>query len=188
MSSQAQFRPATASAESQTYADAVHEVRLFWGRATGRDAAPGDCRSPVSGPTARAPTHPPGTLEPDPRKSPWRGRRSAENAQAVREAGHRPGRRCHRRPRTQDTARISGGRSPAISEADTDGNDLTIVDPQWTPLLRSPPPPGCVSGHATFSGAAAESGGGLWQPGEFRGGLVVPAGDHAFLAQLPTSR
>jgi hypothetical protein len=44
----------------------------------------------------------------------------------------------------------------AIREADTDGNDLTERDPDWLPLLDTPPFPTCTSGHSTFSGAAAE--------------------------------
>jgi len=42
----------------------------------------------------------------------------------------------------------------AIQQADTDGNPDTIVDPNWTPLLTTPPFPEYVSGHSTFSGAA----------------------------------
>jgi len=44
----------------------------------------------------------------------------------------------------------------AIQQADLDGNALTTKDASWTPLLISPPFPEYVSGHATFSGAAAE--------------------------------
>jgi hypothetical protein len=43
----------------------------------------------------------------------------------------------------------------AIQEADTDGNQDTIADPAWTPLLATPPFPEYTSGHSTFSGAAA---------------------------------
>lgn len=43
----------------------------------------------------------------------------------------------------------------AIREADTDGNDRTVPDPSWTPLLVTPPFPEYTSGHSTFSGAAA---------------------------------
>lgn len=43
----------------------------------------------------------------------------------------------------------------AIREADTDGNPDTIADPGWTPLVATPPHPDYVSGHSTFSGAAA---------------------------------
>ncbi|MBL9126687.1 MAG: phosphatase PAP2 family protein [Verrucomicrobiales bacterium] len=43
----------------------------------------------------------------------------------------------------------------AIREADTDGNPDTVADPNWTPLTTTPPHPDYVSGHATFSGAAA---------------------------------
>ena len=44
----------------------------------------------------------------------------------------------------------------AITAADTDGNDLTIADPNWRPLITTPPFPEYTSGHSTFSGAGAE--------------------------------
>jgi membrane-associated phospholipid phosphatase len=44
----------------------------------------------------------------------------------------------------------------AIREADKDGNDATLPDKQWTPLLQTPNFPEYVSGHAAFSQAAAE--------------------------------
>ena len=43
----------------------------------------------------------------------------------------------------------------AIQLADQDGNRLTKPDPDWTPLLPTPPFPEYTSGHSTFSGAAA---------------------------------
>lgn len=43
----------------------------------------------------------------------------------------------------------------AIRAADTDGNPRTIAEANWTPLLVTPPFPSYVSGHASFSGAAA---------------------------------
>ncbi len=43
----------------------------------------------------------------------------------------------------------------AIRAADTDSNPDTEADPAWTPLLTTPPFPEYVSGHSTFSGAAA---------------------------------
>jgi hypothetical protein len=36
-----------------------------------------------------------------------------------------------------------------------DGNPDTTVDPLWSPLLATPPFPEYVSGHSTFSAAAA---------------------------------
>jgi hypothetical protein len=39
--------------------------------------------------------------------------------------------------------------------ADFDGNDQTIPDDQWEPLLTTPPFPEYTSGHSTFSGAAS---------------------------------
>lgn len=43
----------------------------------------------------------------------------------------------------------------AIALADTDGNPATEPDPEWRPLLETPPFPEYVSGHSTFSAAAA---------------------------------
>ncbi|MCC6717083.1 MAG: choice-of-anchor D domain-containing protein, partial [Acetobacteraceae bacterium] len=43
----------------------------------------------------------------------------------------------------------------AIHNADIDGNDATDKDAAWSPLLITPPHPDYVSGHSTFSGAAA---------------------------------
>ncbi len=44
----------------------------------------------------------------------------------------------------------------AIQEAALDDNPDTEPDPSWTPLLNTPPFPEYVSGHSTFSGAAAK--------------------------------
>ena len=43
----------------------------------------------------------------------------------------------------------------AIPNADIDGNPDTVSDPTWTPLLVTPNFPEYISGHSTFSGAAA---------------------------------
>jgi hypothetical protein len=43
----------------------------------------------------------------------------------------------------------------AIRLADQDGNPATASDTSWLPLLNTPPNPSYVSGHATFSAAAA---------------------------------
>ena len=43
----------------------------------------------------------------------------------------------------------------AIQESDTDGNPDTSADPDWMPLLETPPFPEYTSGHSTFSGTAA---------------------------------
>lgn len=45
----------------------------------------------------------------------------------------------------------------AIRKADTDGNDDTIQDPAWTPLIATPPFPSYTSGHSTFSGASSQA-------------------------------
>ncbi|MEY4764149.1 MAG: hypothetical protein RI907_822, partial [Pseudomonadota bacterium] len=43
----------------------------------------------------------------------------------------------------------------AIQNADQDGNAATTLDATWQPLLINPPHPSYVSGHSTFSAAAA---------------------------------
>jgi hypothetical protein len=43
----------------------------------------------------------------------------------------------------------------AIQQADSDDNPDTIADPNWSPLLNTPAFPEYVSGHSTFSAAAA---------------------------------
>jgi membrane-associated phospholipid phosphatase len=43
----------------------------------------------------------------------------------------------------------------AIRKADRDGNEQTIGDATWLPMLRTPPFPSYTSGHSTFSSAAA---------------------------------
>jgi hypothetical protein len=43
----------------------------------------------------------------------------------------------------------------AIQHGDADGNDHTIGDPTWAPLIATPPFPEYVSGHATNSAAMA---------------------------------
>ncbi|HEY7120060.1 MAG TPA: vanadium-dependent haloperoxidase, partial [Tepidisphaeraceae bacterium] len=43
----------------------------------------------------------------------------------------------------------------AIRNAADDGNPATQADPNWTPLIVTPPFPSYVSGHSTFSAAAA---------------------------------
>jgi len=43
----------------------------------------------------------------------------------------------------------------AIQNATSDGNDQTIQDDTWEPLLTTPPFPEYTSGHSTFSGAAS---------------------------------
>jgi PAP2 superfamily/RTX calcium-binding nonapeptide repeat (4 copies) len=42
-----------------------------------------------------------------------------------------------------------------IRAADSDGNPATTQDAAWTPLIATPPFPSYVSGHSSFSGAAA---------------------------------
>jgi hypothetical protein len=44
----------------------------------------------------------------------------------------------------------------AIRNADSDGNDATIADTAWTPLIATPMFQSYTSGHSTFSGAASE--------------------------------
>jgi hypothetical protein len=45
----------------------------------------------------------------------------------------------------------------AIREADTDGNDATAADPNWLPLIPTPPYPEHSSGHSALSGAMVRS-------------------------------
>jgi len=42
-----------------------------------------------------------------------------------------------------------------IQQADKDGNPNTALDPNWQPLLKTPPFPAFTSGHSSFSGTAA---------------------------------
>jgi hypothetical protein len=44
----------------------------------------------------------------------------------------------------------------AIARADEDGNAATHPQPDWRPLLETPPHPEYVSGHSVFSGAAVK--------------------------------
>ena len=43
----------------------------------------------------------------------------------------------------------------AIRNGEADGNPATDPDPAWTSFIATPPFPDYVSGHSTFSGAAA---------------------------------
>ena len=43
----------------------------------------------------------------------------------------------------------------AIRNGDTDGNPATTGDPDWSSFITTPPFPDYISGHSTFSGAAA---------------------------------
>jgi hypothetical protein len=45
----------------------------------------------------------------------------------------------------------------AINLADTDGNPATTADPNWTPLLTTPPYPDYVSGYAGLTGAFTQA-------------------------------
>jgi hypothetical protein len=45
----------------------------------------------------------------------------------------------------------------AIRMADTDGNDATEADPDWTPLVPTPPYPEYTSGHACITGASSNT-------------------------------
>ncbi|MBG6239706.1 hypothetical protein IWX78_002696 [Mycetocola sp. CAN_C7] len=43
----------------------------------------------------------------------------------------------------------------AIREADTDGNDATVADPTWTPMVQTPPYSDYASGHACVTGSTS---------------------------------
>jgi hypothetical protein len=45
----------------------------------------------------------------------------------------------------------------AINLADTDGNPATVADPNWTPLLATPPYPDYLSGYSGLAGAFTEA-------------------------------
>ncbi|MFF4211721.1 vanadium-dependent haloperoxidase [Streptomyces sp. NPDC001796] len=45
----------------------------------------------------------------------------------------------------------------AVQLADTDGNPGTQADPQWQPLLVTPPHPDYLSGHTTVTGAVTQT-------------------------------
>ncbi len=189
MSSAAQFRPAGPPAlESQTYADAVHEVRLL-GSATGAT------RTPEQTEIARFWADGAGTYTPP---GHWNqiaaasrrgaGQQSVGECAALRAARHRPGRRCHRRlgRRIQPgflaaDHRDSGGRYGRQRPHDR----RSAMDPAANHALL----PGIrLRTRNVQRSGRGDSDAGVWQPGEFRDGLVVPAGDRAFLYQLPTSR
>jgi len=61
--------------------------------------------------------------------------------------------------RTVTCGRVGGPplRRPvtAIRNGDLDGNPATVGDPEWSSFIATPPFPDYVSGHSTFSGAAA---------------------------------
>ncbi|MBW4600742.1 MAG: vanadium-dependent haloperoxidase [Calothrix sp. FI2-JRJ7] len=44
----------------------------------------------------------------------------------------------------------------AIREGDKDNNPETVADPNWEPLLDTPPFPDYISGHSVFGGASAQ--------------------------------
>jgi membrane-associated phospholipid phosphatase len=82
-----------------------------------------------------------------------RGNTMPENA-LVRAPEHRHGRRrdlrLGRQVRLQLLAPVT-----AIRNGDSDGNPSTTGDPNWSSFIPTPPFPDYVSGHSTFSGAAA---------------------------------
>ena len=55
----------------------------------------------------------------------------------------------------------------AIRMADSDGNDATEPDPNWTPLVPTPPYPEYTSGHACITGAASNTFSYLFGPDSF---------------------
>lgn len=69
----------------------------------------------------------------------------------------------------------------AIREADTDGNDATLADPNWTSMVQAPPYPDYASGHACVTGSTSNVFGYLF--GEDSLDIDIPA-----LAAGTTSR
>jgi hypothetical protein len=58
----------------------------------------------------------------------------------------------------QDKAKYSFWRPiTAIRQADTDGNPRTVADPNWLPLVNTPPYPEMPSGLSSLSGASART-------------------------------
>ena len=69
----------------------------------------------------------------------------------------------------------------AIREADTDGNDATVADPTWTPMVTTPPYSDYASGHACVTGSTSNVFGYLF--GENSLDIDIPA-----LAEGTTTR
>ena len=95
-------------------------------------------------------------------RSPTRSRRPqgnslADNARLLRRAQRRPGRRRDRRlgrqVHLQLLAADHGDPERRHRRQPGDGT----ADPTWTPLLITPPFPEYISGHSTFSAAAADA-------------------------------
>jgi len=73
----------------------------------------------------------------------------------------------------------------AIRAADTDGNPRTVAEASWTPLLVTPPFPAYVSGHASFSGAAAAVLRAFFRSDRFR--FTLPSEDPSIAPRAFTS-
>lgn len=155
MTAASQFRPPGPPAlDSARYADALNEVKalgaatgslrtpdqtqiaLFWADGAGTETPPGHWNT-----ITRAVVESRGTsLEENARLFALLNLAMADAAVCAWDAKYHY---HHWRPVT------------AIRNADLDGNPDTAADPGWSPLLPTPPFPDYVSGHSTFSGAAA---------------------------------
>jgi FG-GAP-like repeat/PAP2 superfamily len=155
MSSGSQFRPAGPPAlTSQEYADAVNQVESL-GRDTGSTRTPDQTAIALFWADGAATNTPPGHWNAIAEQVALaKGRSIAENAQMFL---------------TLNVAEADAGIAAwdakftdnfwrpvtAIQKADLDNNADTTKDGSWLPLLVTPPFPTYISGHSTFSGAAA---------------------------------
>lgn len=70
----------------------------------------------------------------------------------------------------------------AIRHAGEDGNEATVADPTWMPLIKTPPFPSYTSGHSTFGGAAEVVLGAIFGPDVH---FTSQADAHASFGQRP---
>ena len=155
MPTSAHFRPLGPPAlESARYADAYNEVKAY-GSVRAPCALPTRPRLRCSGRTAPAPETPAGhwnSIAQD--VAAVRGNTMAQNARlfALLNAAMADAAICAWEAKYQ----FNNWRPvTAIRNGAADGNAATVADPLWTPLLATPPFPDYVSGHSTFSAAAA---------------------------------
>ena len=147
-------RPARRLWASAAYTAAFNEVKSL-GAVTARRGRPTRRRSPSSGPTAPAPRPRRGTGTRSRRTSARRGTTRSRRTPACS--------RCWtwRWPTpasaagTASTSSTSGVRSPRSAPPTRTATRPLRADPSWTPLLVTPNFPTYVSGHSTFSAAAA---------------------------------
>jgi hypothetical protein len=69
----------------------------------------------------------------------------------------------------------------AIQEADSDRNRRTLADPNWLPLINTPPYPDWPSGLAALSGASARTLRGFFGTDRFTFGTTNPIGTRSYV-------